>query len=133
MLNFLKMFGFGLILAAGSASAAPGGADTMKADTPAGTLAGILADMNHYPSDADRRKLDAIAGSSDVDDDLRAIARAIAGIEHTPTAEAQARLNGIIASDAATEAEKTLAAAVLRFEHKASVEDQSALEELAGR
>ena len=133
MLKSLKLFSFGLILAAGSATAATGGADGMPVEAPASTLAGILADMNHFPSDADRRKLDAIAGNSDVDDDLRAIARAIAGIEHTPTAEAQARLNGIVASDAASEAERTLAAAVLRFEHKASVEDQSALEDLARR
>ena len=130
MLNSLKMFGFGLVLVAGSAAAAGHGADP---HAPAATLAGILADMNHYPSDADRRELDAIAASDAVDDDLRAIARAIAGIEHTPSAEAEARLNGILASEAATEAEKILAGAVLRFEHKASVEDQSALERLAGQ
>jgi len=108
-------------------------APAIAADGPAATLAGILVDMNHFPSDAEKETLAGIAGDDSVDDHLQAIASAIAGIEHTPSAAAQAELNGILASEAASQAQKTLAGAVLRFRHQVSVEDRSALEDLARR
>lgn len=105
----------------------------LGADGPAATLADILMDMNHFPSDAEKETLAGIAADDAVDDNLQAIAAAIAGIEHTPSASAQAELNGILASEAASPAQKTLAGAVLRFRHQVSVEDRSALEDLAAQ
>ncbi len=102
-------------------------------DSPASTLAGILIDMNHFPSEAQKEQLTAISDDADASANLRSIASAIAGIEHTPSAEAQAELNGILISEAASPEEKTLAGAVLRFQHALSVEDRAALEDLASR
>lgn len=94
--------------------------------SPVSTLAGILIDMNHFPSEAQKEQLAAISDDGDASDNLRAIASAVAGIEHAPSAEAQAELNGILVSEAASPAEKTLAGAVLRFRHAVSVEDLAA-------
>lgn len=107
------------------------GGPALAADSPAASLAGVLVNMNHFPSDADKATLHGIASDESVDEDLRAIAQAIAGIQHTPQPTDQARLNGILSDESASPAEKTLAGAVLRFEHKVSVEDKAALEALA--
>lgn len=123
MKGLLWSLGLTMLLVAGTPAAVAG-------EETAATLAGILANMNHFPSESEKETLTAIAADESVDADLRAIARAIAGIEHTPSAADQAQLNGILANDAATAAEKTLARAVLRFQHKASVEDQAALQNL---
>ena len=121
-MNVIKTFGLTLLLAA-----APALAD----ENAAAALAGILADMSHFPSEEQKAELAEISSRDEVDEDLRTIADAIAGIEHQASDSAEAELQAIVDDPEAGEAEKTLAAAVIRFHHQPAEEDAAALQAMA--
>lgn len=95
------------------------------------TLAGILVGMEHFPSDAEKKRLTSIADDADTDEHVRTIARAITRIAHQVPEDDKQKLKAILDDESATEAQKTLAGAVIRFNHEVSSEDRAALEALA--
>lgn len=90
-------------------------------------VAGILAEMNHFPSEAQQATLVAIGQDEAVGQHLRTIALAVAHIQHQVPDAYQSQLQAIVADADAGDAEKTMAAAALRFNHKATAEDAAAL------
>ncbi|MEQ8857980.1 MAG: hypothetical protein RIC56_04985 [Pseudomonadales bacterium] len=90
-------------------------------------VADILAQMNHFPSEAQQTTLVAIGQDESVDQDLRTIALAVAHIQHQVPDVYKTQLEAIVADADASDAEKTLAGAALRFNHKATAEDSAAL------
>ena len=96
--------------------------------TAAKTIAGVLASMNHFPSDSDKAALREIAGDDGVGRGFRAIASAVANIQHTATDEDKDIMNRIIASERAADQAKVLAEIVLGISHVASDQAKAKLQ-----
>jgi hypothetical protein len=103
------------------------------AGQPLATMAGIVADMEHFPSDEEKATLAEIAGDDAADPRIRVIAEAIANIEHRPGEADREKLDEILQDPTASVAMKLVAGAVLRFEHEAAEADVQALEALAAQ
>ena len=84
------------------------------------TIAGILVSLNHFPSDADKAALAAVASDETNGRGFQLIATAVSKIQHAATAEDKEIMNRIIASDRATPAAKALAEIVLGLSHMPS-------------
>ena len=91
-------------------------------------IAGVLVDLNHFPSDADRGALMAVANDESNGQGFRMIAEAVGNIQHSANAEGKAAMNRIIASDRASAEAKALAEIVLGISHMPSAEAKAALE-----
>ena len=88
------------------------------------TIAGVLHNLNHFPSDADKAALMAIAEDESVGQGYRALAGAVANISHAANAEGKAR---IMEADQAPADLKTLAGIVASINHMASAEAKATL------
>ena len=91
------------------------------------TIAGILSGMNHFPNDAQKAELMAIAADESAGRGNQMIASAVHDIQHAPTAEGKAAMEQIIGSDAAPAEAKALAKVVLEFNHMASDDAKAVL------
>lgn len=91
------------------------------------TIAGILHNLNHFPSDSDKAALMAITEDDSVGQGYRALAGAVANISHAATAEGKAVTARIIAADQAPADLKTLAGIVASINHTASAEAKATL------
>lgn len=96
-----------------------------------GTMAGIVMSLQHFPSDADKAALNAIA-TGEASASEKTVARAIAGISHKVSAEDKAKLEAIAADDAEPADLRTLARVVAGINHVPSAEDKAALAGLTG-
>ena len=90
------------------------------------TIAGIVAGMNHFPSDTEKQVLMGISEDNTNSQAVRSIALAVHNTQHQATAEDKARLNEIMASDASAEV-KALAEVLVGFLHSASEDAQARL------
>ena len=102
-------------------------ADTESA---AKTIAGILANMNHFASDADKATLMAISADEENGMGVRLVATAVHNIQHAATAEDKETMAGVATNDRARESVKTLAGIVAEFNHMASAEAKATLQGL---
>ena len=91
------------------------------------TIVGILAGMNHFPNDAQKSELMAIAGDESSGRGMQMIATAVGGIQHAPTDEGKASMNQIIGYAQASANVKALAEVVLGFNHMASADAKATL------
>ena len=94
------------------------------------TIAGVLADLNHFPSAKDKAALAAIASDESNGMAVRALAGAVAEIQHAASAEGKAAMQQIVASDMANAQAKTLAEIVLNINHVPSAEAKATLQEM---
>jgi len=81
------------------------------------TIAGILVDLNHFPSDSEKAQLMAITQDQSVSPALRTVARAAHDIQHAAPADAQAALGEVLASDSASAEAKALAEIIMGINH----------------
>lgn len=95
------------------------------------TMAHILTELNHYPSNEQKETLAAISKDESNSEATRAIAEAIHNIEHKPKAEDVATLKIVSETESTTEEEKQLAEIVTNLNHSVSAETKKALEALA--
>ena len=95
------------------------------------TMAGIVLSLQHFPSDADKAALAAIA-SSDASAAEKTVAEAIAGIQHKASAEGMAALTAIAADESQPGDLRELAAIVAGINHVPSAEAKAALTALTG-
>ena len=96
-----------------------------------GTMARIVAELNHYPTAEQKTTLAAISKDESNSDATRAIAEAIHNVEHKAKAEDVAKLKIVSETESTTEAEKQLAEIVMHLNHSVSAETKTALEALA--
>lgn len=94
------------------------------------SIAGILAGMNHFASDAQKAELASIAGDDSSGRGMQMIATAVSNIQHAATDEGKASMNQIIGYERASAEAKALAEIVLGFSHTASAEAKAALAKL---
>ncbi|PCJ25891.1 MAG: hypothetical protein COA96_06490 [SAR86 cluster bacterium] len=92
------------------------------------TIAGILVGLNHFPSDADKSALMAIAEDESNNRGTRAIASAVASISHAATAEDKDIMGRIMSAEQAPAQTKALAGVVAELNHMASADAKAILQ-----
>lgn len=94
-------------------------------------MAGIMMDLNHYPGDAEKARLGAIAADKGSTEQERVIATAISNLEHK-VAEGDVDKLKKVMNDASAPAEiRDLAGIILNISHKPSAADKRKLEVMA--
>lgn len=93
------------------------------------TMAGIMMNLNHYPSDSEKETLREISLKS-TNSYEKTMATAMINLEHAATAEDKKKLSQIIEDNAAPEDVKTLAKIIKDLNHKPSSDDKKKLEGL---
>ena len=97
---------------------------------PAGTMAGIIMNLNHHATDAEKATLKGIAGDAHASANEKAIATAIMNLNHTVDAGDKAKLVAIT-KDAAAPAElKDIANVLLGLNHTPSDADKAKLKNI---
>ncbi len=91
------------------------------------TIAGVLSNLNHFPSDADKAALMAITEDDSVDQAYHALAGAIANISHAANAEGKAMMATIMEDDQAPADLKALAEIVAGINHVAGADAKATL------
>jgi hypothetical protein len=81
------------------------------------TIASILTDLNHFPSDEDKAALMEIAGDSSNSEAYRTIAEAVHNIQHSATDADKARLSEIIDNGSAPADARALAEIIMGISH----------------
>jgi len=84
------------------------------------TISGIVSGLNHFPSDEDLAKLDAIIGNSELAQPVRTIADTVANIEHSANEEGRGAMEAIEGNAQMPEPLKALAGIVGSINHTAS-------------
>jgi hypothetical protein len=84
------------------------------------TIASIVAGMSHFPSDAQKEELQAIADDESSGSSMQMIASTVINIQHAASAEGKAAMGQIIANDGAPNNTRALAKIVMEFNHIAS-------------
>jgi hypothetical protein len=92
-------------------------------------MAGVLGEINHFPSDAHVATLDKIA-ASDASAVEKQLAQIITRIAHQPGPDDKAALQKIIDMGDAAPATKVIASAILNMNHKPQAADLAALKAL---
>jgi hypothetical protein len=91
-------------------------------------MAGIMDHLAHYPSAAEKVKLQAIEDSKDSTEQERILAAAISDIKHHAAPQDKEKLNQVI-NDASAPAEvRDLASIVLNISHHPTAADKEKLE-----
>ena len=103
---------------------------TLADEASISTMASILINLQHFPSDSDKQKLTMIAESSDSGEAEKTVAMAIANIEHKAAAADQDKLNAIVADSDTPAGLRDLASVVLSLNHFPSAADKAKLEKL---
>jgi hypothetical protein len=104
--------------------------DMGKQATPVQTVAKILFNLNHYPSDKEKEKLRAIADNRENSKAIQTIAMAIHNMQHSVSASDKGKLQAIIDSADASKSEKTLAEILIGITHMPGNEAKDKLSEL---
>jgi hypothetical protein len=95
------------------------------------TMSGILMKLNHFPSDAEKKTLQAIVDDKTTTADERVVAQALINMKHKPAAEDQTKLEAVAKSKTASESVKTLATIVAGLNHTTSEADKEKLKKLS--
>ena len=90
-------------------------------------IANIVAGINHFPSDAQKQELQAIADDETAGSSMQVIASTVINIQHAANAEGKAAMAQIIADGEAPDSAKALAKIVMAFNHMASAEAKEIL------
>ena len=93
-------------------------------------IAGIVASMNHFASDADKAKLMAISEDSSLAQGVRDMAMAVAHIQHAAPAEDKATMNALASNEQVPEGARALAGIIANFNHMASADAKAQLAQM---
>lgn len=97
-------------------------------ESAAKSIAGVLVNLNHFPSAEEKAALKAISEDEGTGQAFRAIALAVHNIQHAATAEDKANMAQVIASDMAASEAKELAEIVVGINHMPSADAKTALQ-----
>jgi len=93
-------------------------------------MAGILMNIQHTPSAADKQALTQIEKDKGSSADERTVAQALMNVEHTVAAADKPKLEAIVADAKAPASVKTLASVILGLHHFPSASDKEKLRAL---
>ena len=91
-------------------------------------MADIMINLEHFPTEDEKQKLQSILDSDSSTDQEKIIANSIMNIQHSPSAEDQDKLQLIIDNTTATSTVNTLARIVQSFSHGISKTDKRKLQ-----
>ncbi|MEX0618928.1 MAG: hypothetical protein WDZ76_00930 [Pseudohongiellaceae bacterium] len=91
-------------------------------------IAGILVDLNHFPSDAEKQTLMGISNDSSNSEAMQTIAMAIHDMQHQVSGPNADALNQIVTNDSASEEARKLAEIVLGITHMPSADAKAELQ-----
>ena len=94
------------------------------------TMAGILMNLQHYPTDAQRQSLMQIAEDKSTTPDERTVAEALMNVRHMVAGADRPKLEAIVKNDKAPSSVKTLARVILNLNHMPSDSDKEKLKAL---
>lgn len=93
-------------------------------------MAGILVNLEHYPSAAEKSRLKELAANKDNTEQEKVVANAIANLSHTASDADKSKLKKLM-DDATAPAEvRDLAVIILRLNHKPSATDKDKLQQM---
>ena len=93
-------------------------------------IAGIVASINHFPSDADKAALEDISDNDALPQAIRMMAGVVSSIDHFPSDQGKEMMTRIRAADQAPERIKSLAGIIANFKHMPSDEEKATLAQL---
>jgi len=93
-------------------------------------MAGIMLNLNHYPSDSEKAELQKIINDSSTSQEERTIATALLHMHHTVPDADKAKLMDIANNDAAPEADRKVADILAHMHHHASSDAKQELKKL---
>jgi len=91
-------------------------------------MADIMINLEHFPTEDEKQKLQSILDSDSSTDQEKIIANSIMNIQHSPNAEDQDKLQLIIDNTTVTSTVNTLARIVQSFSHGISKTDKRKLQ-----
>jgi hypothetical protein len=94
------------------------------------SMATILINLHHFPSDADKQTLQQIVSDKATTADERTVAQALANVQHVVAAGDKAGLEAVVADGKANGSVKTLAGVILGLHHMPSDADKAKLQAL---
>jgi hypothetical protein len=105
-----------------------GAQPALAASTAVREMAGIVMNLNHYPSDAEKAGLRSIVSDKGSTEQERVIATALSNLEHKVAAGDAEKLKQVMNDMSAPAEVRDLAGIVLKISHKPSKEDKRKLE-----
>jgi hypothetical protein len=94
-------------------------------------IAGVMMNLSHYPSGAEKARLKAIVADKSSTEQERVIATAISNLEHKVAAGDVEKLKQVMGDMSAPVEVRDLAGIVLNISHKPSAADKQKLEMMA--
>jgi len=95
------------------------------------TVATMLLTLNHFPNDAQKKELQALADDKTTTAQEKVIIQAVAGLQHSVNAADKPKLDALMKDPAASASVKTLAGILSKFLHMATDADKAELKKLA--
>jgi hypothetical protein len=95
------------------------------------TIAGILVTVNHFPSDEQKKTLQALAAESTTTAQEKVLIQALVGMQHRISAADKPKVEAVMKDANAPEGVKTIATILDTFLHTASAADKETLKKLA--
>ena len=95
------------------------------------TMAGILATLNHYPSDAEKKSLQAIVDDKTAGANEKTLAQALINVQHTVSPADKPKVEAVVKDATASASLKTLASVLVGLNHTASAAEKDTLAKLA--
>lgn len=98
-----------------------------------GEMSNMIIGLNHYPSDAEKARLQEIASDANASAQEKTIATALMNMQHSVSDDDKAKLKQI-ADDAAAPANiREVAGILMTISHKPSADDKAKLQKLAAQ
>jgi hypothetical protein len=95
------------------------------------TIAGILAKLNHFANDAEKKTLQTIVDSTTATAHEKTLAQALIGVNHTVTAADKPKLEALAKDQSAPEPVRTMATILASLNHTASEAQKAQLTKMA--
>jgi hypothetical protein len=123
--------GFCTALIVALAIAVPLGAAPAAASKAVKTMAGILATVNHFPTDDQKKTLTALENEPATTADEKVLIQALVTMQHSISAADKPKVEAIASDEKAPAETRSLAAILGRFLHMANADDKATLQKLA--
>jgi hypothetical protein len=94
-------------------------------------VAGILARLNHFANDADKKALQGIVASTTATAHEKVLAEALINVQHTAAAADKAKLEALAKDASAPESVRTIATILAGLNHTASDAQKAVLAKLS--
>lgn len=105
-------------------------AQTALAEDSIKTMAQIMINLNHFPSDSDKEVLRKITLDSATSQNEKTLASAMINLQHAASDADKQKLSAIIKDRAASENERNLAEIIYNLNHKPSSADKEQLKKM---